>query len=210
MKYELARAFAVAILSVEVGGCLNFAEGATAAPIKGVSATFPVAEVIAEVKRELAAAQNTQGADVDLSLTQVELNFSLTSTTDENGKVSVGIPIASASVGGNGERRVEQTSSLMVELAPPKPSGTMSADESKDLGITQAIIQARDQLKQGLNEVPKLTPNKVVITLKFAVTKTKGANGQVKFLIFSIGGGQTTSDAASNSIALTFAKAKGP
>ncbi len=174
----------------------------------GTSASFPLAEVIAQVKRELAAAQNTPGASVGLKLDSVELNFSLTRTTDTNGKVSVGIPVlGGVDLGASGQNKAEETSSLLVNLVPPKPTGTMSATDTSNFGITEAIVDTRRELAAGLNDLPKLEPNKVVINLKFAVTRAKGGTGQIRFLVFTLGGGRTLTSANSSSITLTFSKA---
>lgn len=172
------------------------------------SASFPLAEVIAQVKRELAAAQNTPGASVGLKLDSVELNFSLTKTTNTNGKASVGIPVlGGVDLGGSGESKAEGTSSLMVNLVPPKPTGIMSATDTSSFGITEAIVETRRELAAGLNDSPKLEPNKVVINLKFAITRTKGGTGQIRFLVFTLGGGRTLTSANSSSITLTFSRA---
>lgn len=170
---------------------------------------FPIASVIAEVKAELAAAQNTTGVNLGISLQKVELNFSITRTTDANGKVTIGVPIlASASIGGSGELKSEQTSSVLIDLTPPSGGAAMNGQDLSKLGLTQAIVSTRAQLLQGLNERPKLLPDKVVITLKFAITNGGGPTGQVKFLVFTLGGGVTATSANSNTIELTFAKSK--
>lgn len=172
------------------------------------TASFPLAEVIAQVKRELTAAQNTPGASVGLKLDSVDLNFSLVRATNTNGKVSVGIPVVGGvELGGSGDNKAESTSSLLVSLVPPEPTGTMSAADSSNFGITQAIVDTRRELAEGLNDSPKLEPKKVVITLKFAVTRSKGGAGQIRFLVFTLGGGHSLTSANSSSITLTFSKA---
>ena len=65
-------------------------------PIVACSQTtdsFPLADVITQVKKELAAVQNTPGQQIGLPLTSVQVNFALTQTTDANGKVAIGVPI---------------------------------------------------------------------------------------------------------------------
>lgn len=170
--------------------------------------SFPLAEVIAQVKRELAAAQNTPGASVGLKLDSVDLNFSLTKGTNTSGKASVGIPVlGGVDLGGSGDNKVEGTSSLLVNLVPPEPTGTMSAADTSNFGITEAIVETRRELAAGLNDPPRLEPNKVVITLKFAIIRTKGGTGQIRFLVFTLGGGRTLTSANSSSITLTFSRA---
>lgn len=206
MNRKSQRAASIAVASVVALSSVPALPQKTSAPL--AAASFPVAEVIAEVKRELAAAQSTTGANVGISLQKVALNFALTQTTDKNGKVTIGIPIlGGAELGGSGSRKAEETSSLLVELAPPKGAGpAMSAEDVKDLGLTQAIVSTRQQLLAGMSEKPQLDPAKVVITLKFAITRTAGGTGQIKFLVFTIGGGATATSANSSSIELTFAK----
>jgi hypothetical protein len=188
---------------VTIGGV---AQPADAAP----SVTpFPIASVIAEVKSEIAAAQNTTGANLGITLQKVELNFSITRTIDANGKVTIGVPVlASADIGGTGDHKSDQTSSVLIDLTPPSGGSAMSGQDLKDLGLTQAIISTRTQLLQGLDQPPKLVPDKVVITLKFAITNSGGPTGQVKFLVFTLGGGVTATSANANSIELTFGKSK--
>lgn len=170
---------------------------------------FPITDVIAEVKRELAAAQSKPGTGVGLKLDSVELSFALTKTTDTNGKISVGVPIlGGVDLGGSGTKKVEETSSLVITLTPPTPTPAMAGEDVKDLGLTQAILDVRDQLSKGMAGEPRLDPSKVVLTLKFVVTKAVGGTGQIKFLVFTIGGGTTLTAANSNSIALNFSKGK--
>ena len=184
-------------------------QGSSATASRPSSAGFPIAEVIAQIKRELQAAENTPGAAVGLNLDKVELNFALTKITEANGKISIGIPVLGGiEAGGSGTKKAEEISSLLVELVPPKPIGAMSGQEAKDFGITQAIVETRRQLLAGLNDTPKLDPSKVVITLRFVITRVGGLNGQVKFLVFTLGGGKALTSANSSSIALTFSKSK--
>jgi hypothetical protein len=66
---------------------------------------FPLAAIIAQVKKELAAAQNIPGQNIGLALQIVQLTFAITHTVDVNGKVAIGVPILSADIGGNGRGR---------------------------------------------------------------------------------------------------------
>jgi len=167
---------------------------------------FPLAAVIAQVKKELAAAQNTPGQNAGLALQSVQISFALTQTTDASGKVAIGVPIISADLGANGDRKAETGSTLTVELAPPTASVTMSGVDATEFGITQAILSTRKQLAEGLNDEPKLEPKKVTLQFKFGVTRTGGGTGQIKFLIFTIGGGVTKSNAETSTITLAFEK----
>ena len=166
----------------------------------------PLADVIAQVKKELAAAQNTPGPGIGLPLQSVKIDFAITKTTDVNRKIQIGVPIISADLGGTGERKAEDSSTISVELQPPTASITMSGTDASDFGITQAIIATRKQLSAGLNDTPKLDPTKVSMQFKFGVTRTGGATGQVKFLVFTIGGGATKASGETSTITLTFAK----
>jgi hypothetical protein len=168
--------------------------------------TFPLAAVIAQVKKELAAAQNIPGQNIGLALKTVELTFAITHTVDVSGKVAIGVPILSADIGGNGERKAEDSSTLTVDLAPPSASITMAGVDSTQFGITQAIVATRKQLAQGLNDEPKLEPRKVSLQLKFGVTRTGGATGQIKFVILTVGGGATKSAGETSTITLNFEK----
>jgi hypothetical protein len=167
---------------------------------------FPLAAVIAQVKKELAAAQNIPGQSIGLALKTVELTFAITHTVDVSGKVAIGVPILSADIGGNGERKAEDSSTLTVELAPPSASITMAGVDSTQFGITQAIVATRKQLAQGLNDEPKLEPRKVSLQFKFGVTRTGGATGQIKFVILTVGGGATKSAGETSTITLNFEK----
>ena len=166
----------------------------------------PLADVIAQVKKELAAAQNTPGPNIGLPLQSVKIDMVITQTTDVNGKIQIGVPILSADLGGTGERKVEDSSTISVELQPPTASITMSGTDASQFGITQAIIATRKQLSTGLSDAPKLDPAKVSIQFKFGVTRTGGATGQIKLLVFTIGGGATKGSGETSTITLTFAK----
>lgn len=168
--------------------------------------SFPLADVITQIKKELAAVQNTPGQQIGIPLQSVQVNFALTQTTDANGKVAIGVPIISADLGGNGEKKVENSSTLTVELDPPTAGIVMSGIDSSNFGLTQAILDVRRQLASGLNNEPKLVPKKVTIQLKFGVTRTGGGTAQIKFLIFTVGGGVTKSAAEMSTITLNFEK----
>lgn len=158
-------------------------------PVFGQRAdSFPLADMTAQVKKELAAAQDTPGQVAGSTLQTVQINFALTPTTDVNGKVAIGVPVLSADLGANGERKAEDTSSLTVELAPPAASITMSGTDSSQVAITQTIVAIRKQLASGLNDEPKLDPEKVTFQLDFGLTRTGGGTGQIKFLICTVGG----------------------
>lgn len=168
--------------------------------------SFPLADVITQVKKELAAVQNTPGQTLGLVLQSVQVNFAITQTTDVNGKVAIGVPIIGADLGANGERKAEDSSSLTVELEPPSASITMSGVDISQFGITQAVLATRHQLAAGLNDEPKLAPKKASIQLKFGITRTGGGTGQIKFLIFTMGGGATKSYGETSTITLNFEK----
>jgi hypothetical protein len=82
----------------------------------------------------------------------------------------------------------------------------MAGVDSTQFGITRAIVATRKQLAQGLNEEPKLEPKKVSLQFKFGVTRTGGATGQIKFVIFTVGGGATKSAGETSTITLNFEK----
>lgn len=171
---------------------------------------FPIKDVIAQVKKELAAAQASTSGNVGLKLDSVDLTFALATTRDINGKVSVGIPLLTGlDVGGNGGKKVEETSSLQITLAPPTPINQVAGYDTTSLGITQAIIDTRTQLAAGLDVQPRLDPTKVVITLKFGVIRTGGGTGQIRFLFFALGGGTTFTSANTNTITLNLSRPKG-
>ncbi|VWD34754.1 hypothetical protein BLA39750_04920 [Burkholderia lata] len=209
LSYVISCVFAALLATAPLSSALaKKPQPAPTHPAAGAP-VFPIAAVIAQVKTELEAAQSTPGAQLGLKLDTVELNFSLTKTTDVNGKVAIGIPVVGGiDLDANGDRKAEETSSLTVNLVPPEPVAAMSGYDTTNLGITQAIVDTRQQLIQGLNDVPKLDPNKVVITLKFVVTKSGGGSGKIKFLVFTLGGGATITGANSNTITLTFSKSK--
>jgi hypothetical protein len=179
---------------------------AEAADVEG----FPLAQVIAQVKKELAAAQSVPGQGAGLALQTVTLAFSLSRVVDAEGKATIGIPLLGAELGGAGGVKSETVSSLLVKLAPPRPIVTMSGEELQELGLTQAILEVRRQLQEGLDDEPKLAPSQVELEIKFALTRKGGPKGEAKFLVFSIGGGATWSAAAVNAVKLTFAKPAAP
>lgn len=173
------------------------------APTKG----FALAEVIAQVKRELAAAQNQPGSAVGLTLQTVGIDLAVGRVSDVDGKITIGVPAVGVEAGGGVGRKADQSSSISVELTPPKAIAVMSGDETKEFGITQAIVDTRKQLAAGLDDEPKLTPNKVKMVFKFAVTRTGGPKGGIKFLVFQLGGGATVASAETSTITLTFGRA---
>lgn len=165
---------------------------------------FPLALVIAEVKREIATAQNTAGLRAGLSLESVEITLAIARISDAAGKVTIGVPMFGAEAGGGAGRKSEESSSLYVKLTPPAALSIMSGTDARDLGIARAILDTRRELQEGMEDEPKLEPAKVRIELKFVVTRSGGPKGEVKFLVFSAGAGLTWSNADTSSILLTF------
>ena len=192
--------------SLLVAGCLCLtlaqAEAQTATQPAPV---FPVSAVIAQVKRELAAAQNAPGAGLNLTLEKVETTLAVSRVVDASGNVSVGVPAMAAQVGGSGSRKAEDSSTLYVELAPPKPGASLGAVEPKNLGLTEAIVDTRRELLKGLADEPRLDPRRVVITIKFTVTQTLAATGQLKLVVLSVGGGGSLASSDVSTVMLTFA-----
>jgi hypothetical protein len=168
---------------------------------------FAVSAVIAQVKRELAAAQNAPGAALVLRLEKAEATLAVSRVVDANGKVSVGVPSLGLDLGGSGGRKAEQSSTLFVELAPPRAGAALGATETWNLGLAEAIVDARRELLKGLADEPKLEPRKVVITIRFGVTRTAGGSGQLQLVLLTLGGGATTTTTDLSTVVLTFAAA---
>jgi hypothetical protein len=201
---KIVRLVAVVLAGALTTGCSSAAVRDTPAPI------FPVAAVIAQIKHELAAAQNTAGASVGLALEKVDVTLAVSRVVEANGKVSVGVPAIGLELGGAGSRKGEEASTVAIQLLPPKGTGTLSATPPEDLGLTQMIVQTRAELLKGLNEEPKLDAKQVVMTVKFALSKTVGPTGQLKFVVVTIGGGGTVTATNTNTVVLTFSRVAAP
>ena len=189
-----AEAIAVLVFAVLAAGSAQ----AAAAPV------FPIAAVIAQVKQELAAAQNTPGAGLAMTLEKVEVTLAVSRVVDANGKVTIGVPSMGLEVGGGAGRKSEESSTLYVELVPPRGGGILGATEIQDFGLTEAIVDTRRQLLKGLADEPRLDPRKVVISVKFGVARTAGPSGQLKLVVISVGAGQSVTSADTNTVVLTF------
>ncbi len=185
---------------------LTMVAGLPAVSFAEANPSFPLADVISQVKKELAAAENIPGQNIGLTLDGVELNFAISQTVDANGKVTVGVPVLNTGIGGTGEWKAESSSSLTVALAPPTASITMSGVDATGFGITQAIVATRKQLALGLNNEPRLLPKKITLQFRFGVTRSGGATGEIKFLVFSSSAGGAKSSSDINTITLTFVK----
>lgn len=187
-----------------VAACLALSHCAPVAQAQSAP-VFPISSVIAEVKRELAAAQNVPGAAVDLKLEKVEATLAVSRVVDANGKVSVGVPALGVELGAGGTRKSEDSSTLYVELVPPEPGRALGATETKNFGLTEAIVDTRRELAKGLRDEPRLDPKKVVITVKFGVTQSAGPTGQLKLVVLTVGGGVSVAASDVSTIVLTFA-----
>jgi hypothetical protein len=170
---------------------------------------FPISAVIEQVKREIAAAQNTTGSSLQLKLEKVEATLQVARTVDASGKVSIGVPWGTGTGEANagGGRKAEESSTIYVELVPPKAGAALAASDAQDFGLTEAIVETRQQLLKGLNVEPRLDPRKVIITVKFSVTKSVAAGGQVKLVVLTLGGNASVAATDGSTIALTFSKA---
>lgn len=137
----IQRCIATALLACMTAGCTTFACATLDEPL-------PLASVISQIKRELAAAQRVPGASANLNLDKVDVTLAVSRTVDATGKVTVGVPAVGAEFGGSGSRKTDELSSLQVELVPPKPTGLLSTEDTKDFGLTQMIVEARRQLRK--------------------------------------------------------------
>jgi hypothetical protein len=183
---------------------LFFAALAASAAQAAASPVFPIAAVIAQVKQELATAQNAPGAGLVMALEKVEVTLAVSRVVDANGKVTIGVPSMGLEVGGGAGRKSEESSTLYVELVPPKGGGILGATEIENFGLAEAIVDTRRQLLKGLADEPKLDPRKVIISVKFGVARTAGPTGQLKLIVISVGAGQSVTSADTNTVVLTF------
>jgi hypothetical protein len=195
----------LAAVCISVLGC-SYAGLAKA----GANDPLPLASVISQVKYELAAAQKVAAAGNNLRLEKVDIILSVSRSVDANGKATIGVPAISVEAGGSGSRKAEELSTLQVELAAPAGSITLSGNEIDGLGLAQMIIDTRRQLRAGLDQAPKLDPQKLVMSVKFGVARTGGGSANVKLVVLSIGGGATITSSDSHTVVLTFAKQKAP
>lgn len=180
-----------------------------------MSKTTPVvqatlAEVIASVKRELAIAENTAGPRAGLALATVEISLAVSAEHTADGKLTIGVPLLGAEIGGGGERTSSRLSTVTVVLAPPEPSLLMSNTSLDDLAIAQAIVDIRTQLASGLDDEPRLLPSSVEYALEFGVARSGGPSGKVSFLVFSASAGSEWSDSRTNQITLAFEASSAP
>jgi hypothetical protein len=168
---------------------------------------FPLADVISQVKRELAAAQAVPATGLGLTLHAVEVKLALNRVKSVNGEVGIGVPFLEVAAGG--KRDTRETSSLYVKLAPPSPQMLMAGKE-ETLGLADAIIETRQQLQKGVSEEPRLDPVELKIDLLFGLTHAGGPKAKFKFLIFSAGGGAQWSLDRTSQISLIFKKDEAP
>ncbi len=201
-KIDLPKIF-IFLASLLISGCANTATMKTIEQL-------PLAAVVSQIKQELAAAQNVPGALPSLELKSVNVTLAVASTTDANGNVEIGVPALNASVGGGASSKIEQLSTIQVEFSPPRSSMTLSASELKGFGLTQMILHTREQLKIGAAEPPALSPEKVVISVKFGVQRAANIKGGIKLVVFSLGGGGSQAESTANTIVLTFIRQIAP
>ena len=167
---------------------------------------FPLQEVISEIKKELVAAQNTPGGGTALKLDSVELNLVLSDATDGSGGLSVGVPEIGAEMGGSAKASSEKVSTIYVSLKPPKPLAVMGAVTAGDLGLTRVIVETRKELQKAMVDEPVLTPEKVRIEIRFALSKSGGPSGKFHFFVVSADAAATWSASRTNTITLNFSK----
>jgi hypothetical protein len=165
---------------------------------------YPIGEVIAQVKREVAAAQRTPGAGVILSLDKLEVTLQVARGVDVNGGASFGVPAAGFSLGVKAGRSSQEVSTVEIELSPPTAGEMLGMVETRSLGLAEMIVQARRELLLGAGQEPRLVPRRVVMTLHFGLTSTGGPQGEWKFLIGSVGAGETVASAQQSTVKLTF------
>lgn len=165
---------------------------------------YPISAVVAQVKRELIAAQSAPGAGVQLVLNKVDIRLLVTRQADVSGGVSFGVPAAGFSIGTQAGRHTQATSTVSLELAPPPASDALGAVETKGLGLAEMIVHVRRELLKGLADEPRLLPRQVVMSIGFELSTTGGPDGEVKFLIGAVRAGERVEAGNSSTITLTF------
>jgi hypothetical protein len=177
----------------------------TTTPVSSALATdtFPIADVIAQVKRELAAAADTP-TELPMELDSVDVSFSLTQVKKGGGKLELAIPVLDTSIGGGGSTESSAVSKMTIKLAPPRSdSPLMSGEETGGFGITAAIVDVMKQLSSGMSEEPMLEPRSVILDLSFGLKRNAQAKAKFSFFIVaSMEGG--VAHTLSNNIKIVF------
>lgn len=148
--------------------------------------TFPIAEVVSQVKQEISAAQSVPIGGPKLRLKAVELDLSIVNTETNNTNFGLGVP--TIDVSGNYTSSIEKNSTSQVKLSlePPKPVELASSAELNDMRLAETIINVRRQLKKGFLEEPILNPKTVDFVIKFGVVESAKIDGDIEIFILSI------------------------
>ena len=145
-------------------------------------------DIISAVKRELTAAQSVVIGEPRFQLTKVTVELNVAMVRSADGSVGLGVP--DWGLGGEGGAGVERerSSTVTVELVPPRAEMLMEAESLDDLDIASTIVAVRRQLAAGLKQKPVLDPSKLSIDIRFGATRKLTGKAGIKLLFISFGG----------------------
>lgn len=173
-------------------------------------AVFPLDEMISIIKKEIEVAESQVIGEPRFTLSELTIDLSIAETSDKKGSLSVGVPFYDIKATGSASDSRHGTSKLTVKLAPPKPITLSAGPDLSSFPIAKYIVEARKQLQKGLKEPPYLDPQSLVLTIEFGVARKVEGQAGVKLVIVSVDGGASRSSASTNSIKLSFIRARTP
>lgn len=165
--------------------------------------TIPLSKVLAEVKRELRAAETVTKSDF-LPLSAVKLELHVLTQTDSQGEVKPTLLPLSAFSKLAATEEISRTQKISVKLEPPKPDLTQGALFLSDLGLATAIKSVREELQKGVDQPPRLEPTQVLIELAFGVKRSRSSEAGIELEVIHAGASEKYLASSLHKITLEF------
>ena len=149
-----------------------------------------IADLIASVKREIAVAQQQDTGAPRLRIEQVQLDISIVKTVSGGGGISFRVPLVPAvAVEGDVKAEKRQFHHLKLTL---EPESEVDVSPGLQLGLAEAILQVKRDLKESMNKPPAFMLRDFVFEVSFVAEEKIHAG--VKLAIIgeaNLGGSQT-------------------
>ncbi|MGZ2256326.1 trypco2 family protein [Roseobacter sp. A03A-229] len=153
----------------------------------------PVSAVIDAIKAEV------QAASIDTLEPQLIIEFVdvvLTTITERSagGGIDISVPVFSslAQVEANAELSAKSTSSISLTLTPSEETSTSTAET---LGLLEAIEQIKNGIREAVSNPPKMAVSSISYKTEFVLSRA--ADGKVKFFFATGEGGLSIEEASS-------------
>lgn len=145
---------------------------------------LPLSDLIRTIKTELYRAQQEATGDPRLNLDRVELELSITSTTELEGGMVLSVPVLELT-GGRLKYSENRAASQRLFLVFEPEGDLQVSPPSGSLGLADRLIQVKEAIQETINLPPPMKMTNFRYGFDFAVVQTSG--GGIDLYVFEAG-----------------------